>query len=288
MCVMLVDVGATLRGHGLELAKSLVAAVSILEQRAGRLVARAETTIGPVVVKASRDADAFADEMAAIARLAAAGLPVAEVHGSAAGPPAYLVLSWTEGEPLCASTPMSAQRAVGEVLRRIHSVATEPTDLGWGDASWEGWMAGWLNSTIGWWSTVDRLSEERVRRLWAWYHDLAPLLATRGGELILYDGRPDHIRVRDGWEIGLIDVAAIRLGDAAMDLGVIAVSEPDVLPGVLAGYRPDADEQAAFARLVPFYTLLRRISRAEWHQRHGTPEELGQALARLADTEVPT
>ena len=288
MVGMLVDVAATLRGHGLELAGASTAAVSILEQRTGRLVARAETLVGPVVVKASGDADAFAEEVTALARLSAEGLPVADVLGVGAGPPAYLLLSWTEGQPLRASTPMPAQRTVGEVLRRVHSIAPEPTDLGWGDATWEGWMAGWLNSAIGWWSTVDPPGEERVRRIWAWYHDLAPLLATRGRELILYDGRPDHIRVRDGSQVGLIDVAAIRLGDAAMDLGVLAVSEPGILPGVLAGYRPDADEQAAFARLVPFYTLLRRVTRAQWDQQHGTGDELKAALIQLADAEVPT
>jgi aminoglycoside phosphotransferase (APT) family kinase protein len=135
-------------------------------------------------------------------------------------------------------------------------------------------MAGWLNSGLSWWESVDPRGDERARRAWAWFHDLAPLLATRGHDLMLFDGRPDHILV-DGEEVaGLIDVDGLRSGDAAMDLGVLAVADPNLLPGVLAGYRPTDAERVAFSRLVPFYTLLRRISSAQWHQRFGTPEEL--------------
>lgn len=289
---MLIDIPTALASHGLELAGPPASGTSTLQQRPGRLVARVETTAGPVVIKAATEANAFVAEEAAVRRLADHDLPVARIIADSPGPPAYLVLSWIAGDALSSASPAAAQRAAGELLRRVHALGPDPADLSEsmfaGEATWDGWMAGWLNSVLAWWVTVDPPGKERVRQVWAWFHALAPLLATRGQDLILFDGRPEHVLIRGGQVAGLIDVAELRVGDAAMDLGVLAVSDPALLAGVLAGYQPDADERAAFARLVPFYTFLRRLSIAEFHQRFGTHDEFKQALARITSSEVPT
>ncbi len=285
--MVIVDLCSALAGHGREVAGS---SVRVLGERPGRVVAYAETTSGPVVVKASAEAGAFVREEAAIRRLAAHGLPVASVIGHDLGPPAYLVLAWTDGDPLSSASPPRAQRALGELLRRVHAIGPRPDrddSVFPGGTTWNGWMAGWLNTALGWWSGVDPSGYDRVRRAWAWFHRLRPLLANRGHELILFDGRPEHLLVRGDEVGGLIDVAELRTGDAAMDLGVLAVSDPALLTGVLAGYRPTAGERDVFSRLVPFYTFLRRISHAEWQQRFGTAAELTQALSQLDSTEIP-
>jgi hypothetical protein len=93
--------------------------------------------------------------------------------------------------------------------------------------------------------------------------------------------------VRGGDVAGLIDVADLCSGDAAMDLGVLALYHPALANGVLEGYRATADEVAVFSTLVPFYTFLRAISAAEWLQRFGTADELTRTLARLASMEIP-
>jgi aminoglycoside phosphotransferase (APT) family kinase protein len=279
---MLVDIPIVMASHGLE----VVGPITPLQERPRRLVARVETRGGPLVIKAASDPDAFTTEAAAIARLAGHGLPVSGVVAVSPGPPSYLVLSWTEGEQLTSSSPLAAQREAGALLRRVHTI--RPAWLGEtryaGEPTWDRWMAGWLNSALAWVSRHDPLDTDRV---WAWFHALVPLLATRGHDLVLFDGRPDHWIVRGEAMAGLIDVSELRVGDAAMDLGVLAVSDPDLLTGVLDGYRPDPEERAVFDQLVPFYTFLRRISAAEYYQRFGTPDEVRQMLARIAATEVP-
>ena len=287
--VVIVDLPAVVAASGFPVAAG--AGVRVLWQRPGRAVVRVDTDAGPLVVKASTDPGAFVTEAAAIGRLRAHGLPVAKVIGHAVGPPAYLVLSWIQGEVLSSESPARAQRAAGALLRRVHAIGPDPHHDGAlfpGDSTWDSWMAGWLNSALGWWAGVAAPGEEKVRRAWVWFHELAPLLATRGHDLMLFDGRPEHILVAGDDVAGMIDVAELRTGDAAMDLGVLAVADPALLPGVLEGYQPTTEQRAAFSRLVPFYTFLRRISRAEWFQRFGTEDDLTQALARLSSTEIPT
>ena len=89
---------------------------------------------------------------------------------------------------------------------------------------------------------------------------LQPLLASRGEEFILFDGRPEHFIVQDNQLAGLIDLGEARSGDAAMDLGVLAVSDPDLIPGILAGYKAPQQEQEKLNQLIPFYTFLRRLA----------------------------
>lgn len=195
------------------------------------------------------------------------------------------MLTWVEGEALSSASSPEAQRAAGAILRRVHLLGADPGATFGGERSWDLWMAGWLNNVLQWWSTVATV-DDRVRRgVWAWYHELGPVLTTRGGDLMLFDGRPEHILVRGNGRVGLIDVSELRAGDAAMDLAVLAVDDPNLLDGVLAGYRPDGQERAVFNRLVPFYTFLRGLTRAEWHQRFGTAGEMARVLAAV---EVPT
>jgi Ser/Thr protein kinase RdoA (MazF antagonist) len=203
----------------------------------------------------------------------------------AEGPPACLVLTWVEGEALSSASAPEAQRVAGATLRRVHLLGTDPGATFGGELRWDLWMAGWLNHVLSWWSTVATVDDTLRRGVWAWYHELGPLLTTRGDDLMLFDGRPEHILVRGDGCVGLIDVSELRAGDAAMDLAVLAVDDPDLLDGVLAGYRPDAEERAVFDRLVPFYTFLRRLARAEWYQRFGTPAEMARVLAAM---EVPS
>jgi len=273
---VLVDVQEMLARHGLTVLGNIVT----LLRREGRLVVRAETTIGPVAVKLSDDAGAFLAEEAAVRRLARSGLPVAGVIAHAEGPPACLVLTWVEGEPLSSASPPEAQRAAGALLRRVHRLGADPGATFGGQEGWDAWMAGWLNHALSWWGTMAPIDDAARRGAWARYQEIRSLLSTRGDHLMLFDGRPEHILVRGDGEIGLIDVSELRAGDAAMDIAVLAVEDPDLLDGILAGYQPDSRESAVFDRLVPFYTFLRRLARAEWYQRFGTAAE----MARVLDT----
>jgi aminoglycoside phosphotransferase (APT) family kinase protein len=54
----------------------------------------------------------------------------------------------------------------------------------------------------------------------------APATGPRGHDLILFDGRPEHIIVDGDHVTGIIDLAEVCPGDAAMDLAVLAVTDP--------------------------------------------------------------
>ena len=266
------------RAHGYGPVRTVV-----LVDRPGRVVARVDTDRGRLVVKAEPAPAGFVAEAAANRRLAQAGLPVPSVVAHHTGAPSYLIMRWVEGRGLTCASDLAAQRDAGRLLRRVHRLGGGPPYAGC--STWDGWMRGWLNHAVRWWQATGRAGAQRGDALWSWFGRLEPLLGTRGGELILFDGRPDHF-LADGDRIaGVIDLAEVRSGDAAMDLAVIAVTDPDLLPGVLDGYRPTPDERQVFDRLIPFYLVLRRLAAAEWNLLHGdadVAERLLDVLDRMS------
>lgn len=268
---MLVAPDAVVAGHGLP-----TGPVTIHVDRPTRLVAR----VGGFVVKADERPDAFVRERAAIARLAAAGLPVSEVHASRDDAPSHLVLRWIEGEPLSAAHPLSVRRDVGRLLRRIHAEPeTRPDTIAEWMTNWTAWLLSWL-------ADFTDVPPRRCNEIAAWCRHLQPLMTGRG-TLTLLDGRPDHFVVRDGRLVGLIDLEDLSAGDPAMDLAVLAVANEDFLPAVLDGYAPTTAEAAAFAHLIPFYVLLRRLAAAKWEHEHGNPARTTHLLEQVAKTRTP-
>lgn len=260
-------------------------AVTVLVDRPGRVVARVDTDHGAVVVKHDTSRTGVNAEYAANRRLAGAGLPVANVLHHHDGEPAWLVLSWIDGTALTSASSPSAKRHAGALLRRVHALGGSAPYQG--VPTWDGWMAGWLNTAMAWWTRHTSPDPDLVKAVWEWFARLRPLLATRGHDLILFDGRPDHIIVDGDHVAGIIDLADVCPGDAAMDLAVIAVTDPDLLVDVLTGYQPTTSEQAAFPELIPFYVFLRRLAAAEFNHTHGAPAVTAHLLALVSDTELP-
>ncbi|MBB5868883.1 Ser/Thr protein kinase RdoA (MazF antagonist) [Allocatelliglobosispora scoriae] len=273
---MRVDPAAVTAAHGRR-----ASSWAVLVDRPTRFVAKVETDDGPVLLKAAADHDIIAREVAGVARLGALGLPVPELLGSGEAPVAYAMLRWTDGAGLTSASPARAQADAGRLLRRVHAAGGDGPYAGT-VPTWPEWMAGWLNHAAAWWKSTGRADPATIARLWSWLAQEAELLSTRGRDLMLFDGRPEHFIV-DGDRIAvMIDLSEIRAGDAAMDLGVLAVDDPGLLPGVLAGYAPTDAERAAFAALVPFYTTLRRLARAEWFHANGDPADAEPIFALLA------
>ncbi len=237
---------------------------TILVDRPGHLVAKVRTTSIDVVVKAPlREHEVNANE-----RLASAGLPVPRILAAKSGEDGYLMMEWIDGEGLSSTSPNSAQLEAGRLLRQVHELGGGPPNQG--NATFTDWMRGWLNHALQWWEPGPR----RERETWAWFDRLAPLIDTRGQDLMLMDGRPDHLLVREGKIVGLIDVSEVCPGDGAMDLAVMGVSDPVLLPGVLAGYGlPTPDRE-----LIDFYLFLRRLAAAEFNLTRGNPALAGRIL----------
>jgi Ser/Thr protein kinase RdoA (MazF antagonist) len=278
------DAAAIVAHHGY-----LAEAVTVLVDTPTRLVAKVDTDAGPLVVKRDAAPDAFAVEVAAHQLLGAAGLPVAPVLAQRSVAPAYLVLPWTEGVALSSASARNVRREAGATLRRVHRLGADaaPEPAGRpryaGNKSWDAWMSGWLRHAAQWWGQAGRADPLRIELLRGWHERLQPLLATRGGDLTLFDGRPEHIRVStqpgDQHLAGIIDLGEVRAGDAAMDLAVLAISDPRLLPDVLDGYRLTSAEKPVFNRLIPYYLHLRRLAAAEYNNQHGDPALAGQIMA---------
>lgn len=266
--------GRLVARHGLR-----ATAVLTLLDRPGKHVAKVVCGDEAFVVKIDAAPGSFAPELAAIARLGSAGLPVPTVVGSGHDHPPHLVMRWIDGEPLTSASPVRARREAGALLRRVHDLPAGPPYSG--SATIDACMAGWLNFALPWWGSHGGTATQ-VSAAWDWFHRLQPLLATRGGHLTLFDGRPEHFIVAGDTVAGMIDLHDTCAGDPAMDLAVLAVTDPDLLDEVLVGYGPTASEDAVFAELVPFYLLLRRIAAAEWEMMHGDPARTPALLERAS------
>ena len=254
----------------------------ILAQREGRLVARVQTNKGIITVKADAEPNALEPELSNNQRLAAAGLPLPEVIAHGEGDISYILLTWIEGSALSSRMPKTVQREAGALLRRVHAIGGEPPYAG--SSSWDAWMEGWLHHALHWQQQQAQISDATVTEAWAGFEALRPLLAERGKEFILFDGRPEHFIIQRANVAGIIDVAEARAGDAAMDFGVIAVNDPALLQDMLEGYEPTPEERVTFDTLVPFYVFLRRLAAAEWDVAHGDGS-VAKRLFRLVEDE---
>jgi aminoglycoside phosphotransferase (APT) family kinase protein len=254
--------------------------VEVLVSRADRLVVR----VGEVVVKADPRPAAFATELTANSRLAAAGIPVQRVYAASATAPSYLVLSWIAGTALSATSPPAAQRDAGALLRRLHSLPAGPPFRS--HPTYLGYLAEWLDEELTWWTSSGRDRAVRAPAVRDWFRRLGPVLAERQTTLTLLDGRPEHFIVSGGRLAGLIDPADAAPGDPLMDLAVMETNDPGLLAGVLAGYDPDRTERRALAEVLPFYTLLRRLTSIRWNTENNADLALARRFQAQVDAEV--
>ncbi len=256
----------------------------VLQSGPDRVTLQARDRSGDLVVlKTARPPGALAGDVEANALLAAEGLPVPEILAYEDGSPAVLVLRWIDGDPLSSDSPVEAQQEAGRLLRTVHQLPGNPPYSG--QPTIQGWITAWTEEMAAWWPAAGG-SEAQVRRLRGWLDDVTPVLSGRPGTLMLFDGRPEHILVRDGHVVGLIDLHDVGQGDPAMDLAVIGLTDQDLVPGVLSGYGALGTHVAGGTEtdeleLIAFYLLLRRLAAADWLQRTGYPSE-GRRLLELA------
>ena len=236
--------------------------IVVLASREGRVVARVTTPTGDVVAKVSTTAGAFNEEAAAMCTLAGLGLPVSEVLALEGGPPALLISSWADGEPITAESNPAVLHAVGRILRRIHQIPAGPPFSAHPTVA--RWVESWFNEIFPWWETEESVGPDLHRTAEAWMDAVRPVLEAQPGCLFLLDGRTDHFLVNDNGDIRLIDVADLQAGDAAMDFAVLELDAPGILRHVLEGYAPSAAEREVFDDLIPFYAFLRALSAAGW------------------------
>lgn len=253
----------------------------ILAQQLTRLVAKVETDFGSVVLKADTTPNDATWDARNIKLLASANFPVQKILAQGEDPVSYIILSWIEGEPLSIESPLAAQFEAGQLLYRIHHLENRPPYER--EYGWDAWMKGWLDVVLPWWGKQEGVKPQAVEAAWRGFESLKPLLAARGNQYMLQDGRPEHFLIQEDRIVGLIDVHDGQAGDGGMDLGVIGVFDEPLLKNMLKGYQMDKEEQEALDHLIPFYVFLRRLAAAEWHSRFGSTSISKHAL-KLANT----
>lgn len=250
----------------------------VLQTGPGRATLQARDHAGErFVLKTNAAPGELAADVDANALLAAEGLPVPEIVAYVDGPPSVLVLRWIDGHPISSRSPSEAQWEAGRMLRTVHRLPGGPPYSG--QPSIHGWIIAWTEELAAWWPSVGG-TDAQVRRLRGWLDDLAPVLADRSGSLTLFDGRAEHVLVRSGHVVGLIDLHDVGPGDPAMDLAVLGLTDPNLITGVLSGYGA-AEPADELPELIGFYLLLRRLAGAEWQLRLGSELD-GRLLLDLA------
>jgi aminoglycoside phosphotransferase (APT) family kinase protein len=259
--------------------------VRVVMDERGRLVARvAAGGRSPLAVKAIEGDHSLDEELAALRLLRGGGLPVspirAELH---AGGAHILVTDWYDGVPLSSSSPANVQARVGEFLRRVHLL---PTDRGVGSpvpVPFVQHLTGWVLGDREWLIAEGTTLDPDVGCRWV--ELLGDMLEGGPRRMTLFDGRSDHIIVSGDRLAGVIDVAAARHHDPAMDFAVLAVTDPNLVPGLVQGWDPTPAEVSYLRAVVPFYVWLRRIARARWKAEiGGNRADLPELLA-LASTQ---
>lgn len=256
--------------RALGLPEAAVRDVYVLVDRPGTIVARAVAAGAAVVVRLHDAPGHVATTVATHARFTAAGLPCAPVLGRDEGPPESLVLGWIDGTAITTDSPACVWRELGRLLQIVHSL---PIGANASIESPVAYAEGWLRTVLDWWETTGRSDGDRTSQARAWLEELRPQLTARPVTTTLYDGHPEHI-LTDGTTItGLIDLEIVSVCDPVMDFAMLEMGAPGRLADVLAGYGATDDEIAAVATLVPFYVLLRALSRMQWAREIGDTTE---------------
>ena len=196
------------------------------------------------------------------------------------GPPYLTVLTYLDGTPVTATTSKKVHVQVGEALRLVHEVDPSPFDEPY---AWRGRLSGWLNGDLDWWLTVNEKNHTKADAVRLVLAEKWDDLENRGNNTVLLDGRPEHFLAQGTQLSGIIDLGETWVGDPIMDLAVIAINEPLMMPGVLKGYSGNEKEIADY---LPLYVFLRNLSAARWCHEYGFPELAPTFLSAAEGSEI--
>ena len=157
---------------------------SVILQREDYLIAKLETASGPIVLKASTIPTHVSDwDAKNCLLLKEAGLPVPNVIAYGEDPISFALLTWIEGDPLSAKSPISAQIEAGELLKEIHHLTNRPEYNR--DYTFDAWMEGWLHVALTFWSQQTETTTKAIDAVWAGFKQIQPILASRGNHFMM-------------------------------------------------------------------------------------------------------
>jgi Ser/Thr protein kinase RdoA (MazF antagonist) len=219
-----------------------------------------------VVIKADTDVERHERELATLRVAAAAGVPVPRVVMAAATDPGIrlLALERVDGPTLRERSDVAAGwRAAGASLARLHLI-TAPAQ-----GSWRGFLLWSLDHER---SSAQRLGLD-LPNLDAIHAELLATFADLPEPepvLIHGDAQPEHVVLgTDAAVAAWLDFGDAMVGDAAWDIAVLVLDDPDRLDEVLDGYEPSEPLRARIAETLRPYRVLRYLGEANWLTDHG-------------------
>jgi aminoglycoside phosphotransferase (APT) family kinase protein len=190
----------------------------------------------------------------------------------------YLIEEFIDGEPLDQARLTSTERAnvfreLGEVLGRMHRIPVK----GYGPLTSDG--SGESDDYLSFYTEKGKAEESKERRAKAkeYFRLHKRFLQDRKPVLIHFDMEEEHVLIKDGRIVGLVDFATAFAGAPAEEFTrMFSLRWKDPLfDALLEGYPPIDREE------IEFFTFLHLHWRIPWHMKKGNRPKKIMLLTEL-------
>jgi aminoglycoside phosphotransferase (APT) family kinase protein len=236
-----------------------------------------------IIFKVYLAGQALQHEYAIAQKAASIGVPIPEMLGFEAGPPAVLAMKQVLGHLLSSRTPFAAKEA-GKYLQRFHTLGAHPLFSG-GQQQWDAFISWWENEEI---EKVKRLGVLDSHYMSQWqeqFEALRPLLVQRPVVLLHGDLQTAHILVDPQTEkvLAFLDFADTQPGDPLLDIAVVTLWDQELTDFLLEGYSGIAKTEET-KQLLSLYRLLRHLAEIPWLLERGFEALAERNIAALKDS----
>jgi len=213
----------------------------------------------------------------------AMGVPIPEMLGFEAGPPAVLAMKQVIGRPLSSRYPFAAKEA-GKYLQRFHNIGAHPPFSG-GQQQWDAFISWWENAEIEKVRRLDVLDPLQISELQEHFDHLQPLLVQRPIVLLHGDLQTAHILVDPQTEkvLAFLDFADVQPGDPLLDIAVVTLWDHALTDFLLEGYSGIANNEET-QQLLSLYRLLRHLGEIPWLLERGFNALAARNITALKDS----
>jgi aminoglycoside phosphotransferase (APT) family kinase protein len=221
-----------------------------------------------IIFKVYMTGKALQREYAIAQEAGAIGVPIPEMLGFEAGPPAVLAMKQVIGRPLSSRYPCAAKEA-GRYLQRFHTIGAHPPFSG-GHQQWAAFISWWVQEETEKVKRLEVLDPFQMSKLQEQLAHLLPLLAQRPIVLLHGDLQTAHILVDPQTEhvLAFLDFADAQAGDPLLDIAVVTLWDHGLTDFLLEGYSGIAGNEET-QQLLSLYRLSRHLAEIPWLLERG-------------------
>jgi aminoglycoside phosphotransferase (APT) family kinase protein len=168
-------------------------------------------------------------------KAAGIGIPIPEMLGFEAGPPAVLAMKHIRGHPLSSRSPFAAREA-GTYLQRYHTLGAHPPFSG-GHQQWDAFISAWWHEQREKVKRLGVLAPHQMKKVQGQFEMLRPLLVQRPMVLLHGDLQTAHILIDPHMErvLAFLDFADAQSGDPLLDSAVVSLWDQELSDFLLEG-----------------------------------------------------